>query len=80
MKVAISLKENEIVLNSLLHTLEIKGFETSRSSFLYTIWVYGLQDVYFGDNALQLTKEKDFTNFRIDTCDIQYFEVHKEEN
>ena len=27
MKVAISLKENELVLNNLLHTLEIKGFK-----------------------------------------------------
>lgn len=80
MKIAISLKENEIVLNSILHTLELKGFETSRSSSMYTIWIYKLQDVYFGGNALQITKEKDFTNFRIDIWDIEYFEVHKEEN
>lgn len=80
MKVAISLKENEKVLNDLLHTLQTKGFETSRSSSLYTIWIYGLQGVYFGENALHISKEKDFTNFRIDIWDIQYFEVHKEEN
>ena len=78
MKIAISLRENETLLNSILHTLERKGFKVSRSSSIYTIWIYGLKLVDFSNGYIQLEKE-DLTSMIIYMDSINRFEVHKED-
>ena len=73
MKIAIEFKD-EATKEKILH--QLRDWEVSYSS-LGSVWIYNLKVVHnYGGKNITLERILDFKTFKISLEDIEYFEVH----
>lgn len=79
MKMAIEFKKDENQLTFILHTLKIRGYKIEDSSNKWCYWIYNLRNVKYLENYIQIEKE-DFETTEIYLSNIEYFEIHTDNN